>query len=83
MADSDEGPESVGREITGQMIGLAFTIAAAVVVVMVQRYASDPDFERTWRMRAAKRSERFCASLAARLWSVAEKARLRYEADCQ
>jgi hypothetical protein len=54
-------------------------VIVAVVMQVAQRRASDPDFTRTWRMRAAKQAERGWACAAGWAWRRAEQFRVEYE----
>jgi hypothetical protein len=77
-------PETAAREAAVQAVRLAFMVlagAVAVITVMAQRSASDPDLMRQLRMRWYKASERADARLAANAWARAERARLAYERE--
>lgn len=66
------------RNIGEQLIGLSFAIAAAIIVVYVQRKVSDPDFFLTMKMRTLNGISRY-ADTKARFWNdVSAKASALY-----
>lgn len=73
--------ESAQAEAARQAVVLVFSVAGVLLAVAAQRASSDPDFYRSQRMAFAKRAERALATLAARSWRAAEKARLAYEEE--
>jgi hypothetical protein len=50
--------------IMPQLIGLGFAVASAVVIVLVQRKVSDPDFILTCKMRILNGTARYADSRA-------------------
>lgn len=74
--------DTVGREAARQAVGLVLMTAAAILLTVAERKASDPDFMRTVRMVSARQCERAAAGAAAGLWKVAERARRAYESEC-
>jgi hypothetical protein len=80
--DTTPTPGDAARaETARQVVVLLFGAASLVMYVWVQRWAADPDQARTWRMRAAKTSERGWARVAGWSWRRAEQARLTYERE--
>ena len=73
--------DTVGREAARQAVGLVLMTAAAILLTVAERKASDPDFLRTVRMMGARQCERAAATAADRLWKLAERARLAYESE--
>lgn len=73
--------EAAREEAARQLVILLFGLAGAIAFVWVQRSTADPDLARSWRMRAAKASERAHARLARWAWGRAEAARLAYEGE--
>jgi hypothetical protein len=73
--------DTVQSEAARQAVILLFGVVSVLIMIGAQRAASDPDFYRTARMRAAKASERILARLAARAWKLAESARRDYESE--
>ena len=72
--------EAAEREAAIQAIRIA-ALVISVLIVASQRHLTEPDFWRGLRMSAAKRAERFWATLAAGAWRRAERHRLAYEAE--
>lgn len=81
VTEQQDTAATVKGEAARQAVMLAFGIVSVLVMVWAQRAASDPDFGREQRMRAAKTSERMLARLAARAWRLAERARREYEQE--
>ncbi len=73
--------ETAANEAARQAVMLAFSIAGVLLMIAAQRAASDPDFYRGLRMRAAKCAERAAARMAAVAWRAAERARKAYEQE--
>jgi hypothetical protein len=84
MSDQAED-RTARRELVVQTIALVFGLTAAVALPIVQRNASDPDWWRLQKMRAAKTVERFYARLGWKLagasYRIAEQARVDYEQE--
>lgn len=80
MAD-DAVRSPVRDEVLVQLVTLAAGVISVAVMVAVQRGQADPDFWRTWRMRASKRAERCWARLAGWSWRQAERERVAYERE--
>lgn len=81
MDEQTPAVEAAKTEAARQVIILAFAIVGTGIMIWAQRHASDPDFARSHRMRAAKQAERRFARLAAWAWQRAEQARLWYEQE--
>lgn len=81
MDEPQTAGEAARSQLAAESIALAFTIAGAVLILWVQRSASDPDAFRRGKMRGAKIGERLCATAAAGLWKLAERYRLAYESE--
>jgi hypothetical protein len=75
----DGSPSPARDEAARRAVILAFGVLSVVLMIWAERACSDPDVFRRARMRHARASERAWATIAARAWHAAERARLDYE----
>lgn len=71
--------DAAREEATRQAVEIVMLAVALPVLAWIERKSSQPDALRLLRMRAAKAGERAAATVAGRLWRVAELCRLEYE----
>lgn len=69
-------------EAARQVIALAGGLVFMVAAVLVERAASDPDFARTLRMRAALAAEAAAMRVARTAARIADLAHGAYRAEC-
>jgi len=73
---------TVKDEAARQLVALAGGLVFIAAAVVVERAASDPDFARSLRMRAARAVEQLAGLTMRRAAEVADRAEQVYKRDC-